>query len=433
MSHAENLPASQNAIGPSIEITSRDSTHTKSEMIDQALAMLVRYCRSQSWSGYDPYDGLKSPVARSFFFNNKFARTALTQLIKRSPVNLRPILGIKKAINPKGAAVSARAIMLLADREAVDLPGEVNEGSAYQPGGLEADFRFLISSLASLRNPNYQEACWGYDFDWQSRAFFAPKGTPNVVCTVFAGHAYLDWYERTGNEPVLLMATSSCRFLLDRLNRTEDSSGDCFSYTPLDHSRVHNVNLLAAEFLARTFAKTGIDEYRVAAERAVRFTVEKQRRDGSWFYGEAESQAWIDSFHTGFVLVSLKNLIEYLGRASEWRAALDRGYQFYEKRFFLADGRPGYYHDRLYPHDVHSAAQGVITFVELTDLMPNAKSMASRVVRWAIKELQDPAGFFYFQKHSLYTNKTPYIRWAQAWMLYALSLYLSRKWVSENV
>ena len=110
-----------------------------------------------------------------------------------------------------------------------------------------------------------------------------------------------------------------------------------------------------------------------------------------------------------------------------------RGYQFYEKRFFLADGRPGYYHDRLYPHDVHSAAQGVITFVELTDLMPNAKSMASRVVRWAIKELQDPAGFFYFQKHPLYTIKTPYMRWAQAWMLYALSLYLSRKWISENV
>jgi hypothetical protein len=192
------------------------------------------------------------------------------------------------------------------------------------------------------------------------------------------------------------------------------------------------VNLLAAELLARTFTKTGIDEYRDAAERATRFTVARQRRDGSWLYGEAESQAWIDSFHTGFALVSLKHLGEYLN-ATDWEAALEAGYQFYEKRFFLADGTPGYYHDRLTPHDVHSAAQGVITFVEMTDLMPNAKAMATRVARWAIDKLQDPTGYFYFQRHRFYAIKTSYMRWAQAWMLYALSLYLSRKRISENV
>lgn len=399
---------------------------------EHALSRLLRYCRSEAWAGYDPYDGLNSPIAHSFLFNNKFARTALTQLVKRSPFNLRPILGIKKALNPKGVAVAARAIMLLADRDGRRLPREVEDASEFQTDGVEADFSFLMSRLASLRSANYAEACWGYNFDWQSRAFFAPRGTPNVVCTVFAAHAYFDWYERTGSESVLEMAASSCRFLLDRLNRMKRTDGDCFSYTPLDHSRVHNVNLLAAELLARAFTKTGIDEYRDAAARAARFTLARQRRDGSWLYGEAESQAWIDSFHTGFVLVSLKHLIEYLD-ASGWKAALEAGYQFYEKRFFLADGTPAYYHDRLPPHDVHSAAQGVITFAEMTDLMPNAKARASRVMRWAIAKLQDPAGFFYFQRHRFYTIKTSYMRWAQAWMLYALSLYLSRNRISENV
>lgn len=399
---------------------------------EHALSRLLRYCQIESWAGYDPYDALNSPLAHSFLFSNKFARTALTQLVKRSPFNLRPILGIKKELNPKGVAVAARAIMLLADRGGRRLPLEVEDESEYHPDGVETDFSFLMNRLALLRSANYAEACWGYNFDWQSRAFFAPRGTPNVVCTVFAAHAYLDWYERTGSESVLEMATSSCRFLLDRLNRTKDSDGDCFSYTPLDHSRVHNVNLLAAELLARTFTKTGIDEYRDAAERAARFTLTRQRRDGSWLYGEPESQGWIDSFHTGFALVSLKHLIEYLN-AGGWKAALDAGYQFYEKRFFLADGAPGYYHDRLNPHDVHSAAQGVITFVEMTDLMPNAKAMASRVVRWTLDRLQDPTGFFYFQRHRFYTIKTSYMRWAQAWMLYALSLYLSRNRISENV
>lgn len=399
---------------------------------EQALSSLLRYCRGQSWVGYDPYDGLNSPLARLFLFRQRLARTALTQLVKRSPFNLRAILGIDKDLNPKGAALAARALMLLADREGCSLPLESEVGSKYHADGLAADFSFLMSQLASLRCADYEEACWGYTFAWQSRAFFAPRGTPNVVCTVVAAHAYLDWYERTGSEFVLQMAASSCRFLLDRINRTSDRDGECFSYTPLDRSRVHNVNLLAAELLARVFTKTGIEEYRDAAERAARYTLARQRADGSWHYGEAESQRWIDSFHTGFVLVSLKHLIECLDTRG-WRGALDAGYQFYEKRFFLADGTPGYYHDRLHPLDVHSAAQGVITFVEMTDLMPNAKAMASRVLRWAIDNFRDPTGFFYFQRHRFYTIRIPYMRWAQAWMLYALSLYLSRNRISENV
>ena len=402
------------------------------DVCEQAQSNLLRYCRNELWTGYDPYDGLNSPIAQSFLFNNRLARTALTQIVKRSPFNLRPILGITKGFNPKGAAVAARAIMLLADRDGFRVPDSVEGVTDYSGAGIEADFSFLMGRLASHRSPNYAEACWGYNFDWQSRVFFAPRGTPNAVCTVFAAHAYLDWYERTGSEAVLGVATSSCRFLLDRLNRTSATEGYCFSYIPRETSRVHNVNLLVAELLARTFSKTGIDEYRDAAEQAVKFSLSRQRRDGSWFYGEAESQQWIDSFHTGFTLVSLKHLIEFLDEGS-WKSALDGGYEFYERRFFLADGTPGYYHDRLYPHDVHSAAQGVITFAEMTDLMPNARAMAGRVAKWAINKLQDPKGFFYFQRHRFYTIRTSYMRWAQAWMLYALSLYLSRNRINGNV
>jgi hypothetical protein len=402
-------------------------------MIDDseiAFQSLLRYCRNESWVGYDPYDGLTSPIAR--IFNHRLPRTVLTQLIKRSPLNLRPVLGIAKEPNPKGLALAARALMLLADREGLALPAHITEEHDYKTTGVASDLNFLMSRLGKLKSDGYSEACWGYPFPWQSRVFFAPRGTPNAVCTVFAGLAYLDWYERTGSEFALEVARGSCRFVLDRLNRTKERDGDCFSYTPLDRSRVHNVNLLAAELLARTFTKVGIDEYREAALRAVRFTLGRQRPDGSWPYGESKSQSWIDSFHTGFVLVSLRHLSEYL-RVEGWKTALFQGYEFYQKRFFLADGTPAYYHDTLLPHDVHSSAQGLITFVEMTELMPNARVMAGQVVRWTIENLQSPTGFFYFQRHRFYTIKIPYMRWAQTWMLYALSLYLSRSRVSENV
>jgi len=401
------------------------------DVFEQALSKLLRYCRSESWVGYDPYDALSSPLARTLPFKNKFARTALTQLVKRNLFNLRPILGIDKGPNPKGIALAIRALFLQADMVGEKLllqPDKIVDAKET----LEADLSFLIRQLAALRSQDYAEACWGYNFDWQSRAFFAPRNTPNVVCTVFAAHAYLDWYERIRDEAVLEIVKSSCRFLLDRLNRWSEAGGECFSYTPLDHSRVHNVNMLAAELLARAFAATGIDEYREAALQATRYTLSRQKGDGSWLYGEDGSQSWIDSFHTGFILVSLKHLIELLDMPC-WQAALGAGYDFYEKRFFLADGTPGYYHDRLHPHDVHSAAQGIITFVEMTDLTPNAKEMAARVIRWSIDHLQDPGGFFYFQIHRFYTIKTSYMRWAQAWMLYALSLYLSRNRIIDNV
>ena len=405
---------------------------TAEQLAEQATTKLLRWCRGESWMGYDPYDGLNSPVARLWPMRNRVARTALTQLVKRSPINLRPMLRIHKAANPKGLALAGRAVLLLAARANETLPADLLDDAApstpmlsHSRDSLANDFRALLLKLMDMRSKGYEEACWGYNFDWQSRAFFAPRATPNAVCTVFAAHAFLDWHERSGSRDALRTGESSCRFLLDRLNRSNEADAFCFSYTPLDRSEVHNVNLLAAELLARAYRLTGKTEYGEASERAVRFTINHQREDGSWPYGESATQQWIDSFHTGFLVVSLKRIGDDLA-TNEWAEALRTAYEFYESRFFLADGTPAYYHDNLFPVDVHSAAQSVVTFTELMERMPSAREQAKRAVEWAIRNLQDSAGFFYFQRQRFYTIRTPHIRWAQAWMLYALSLYLSR-------
>jgi hypothetical protein len=354
---------------------------------------------------------------------------------------VRPALGIRKGLNAKGVALALRAVLLLSDELGEVAPPEARRGESKtgfremtaldRSMALERDFQFLTRSLASLRNDGYEEACWGYNFDWQSRAFFAPAGTPNVVCTAFAGQAYLDWFQRTGNEYAFEMAVSSCRFLLDRINRTRSSNGFCFSYTPLDKSRVHNVNLLAAELLARAHSFEPNEEFRDAALGAAGFTLSMQRDDGSWPYGESAAQRWIDSFHTGFVLVSLDNLSRDLG-GSLWGSSIERGFDFYRERFFLADCTPKYYHDKLYPIDVHSAAQAVITFLEMDRRFAGSTAMATGAMKWAVENLQSPRGYFYYRRGRLYTNKIPYIRWAQCWMLYALSLYLSRVILGDN-
>jgi len=290
------------------------------------------------------------------------------------------------------------------------------------PAGLDLDFRLLMKTLLSLKVRNYEEACWGYNFPWQSRAFYAPVGMPNVVCTTLAANAYLDWYEASRDERVLEVAASSGRFLLERINKTVDGDSFCFSYTPGDQTCVHNVNLMAAELLSRLYTITRSEEFREAAVSAAKFSINRQRPDGSWPYGEADNQGWIDSIHTAFILISLKRIIGFLDEPG-WRENLQAGYRFYANNFLLADGRPKYYHNKLFPVDAHSAAAAIIALVELSDSVPGSLEMAENVIGWALANLQDPTGYFYYQRRRFYTIKIPYFRWAQAWMLYALACY----------
>jgi hypothetical protein len=50
--------------------------------------------------------------------------------------------------------------------------------------------------------------------------------------------------------------------------------------------------------------------------------------------------------------------------------------------------------------------------------------LALSVLKWAMNNMWDTRGFFYFQKMPHFTVRTPFMRWSQAWMLLSLSLLL---------
>ncbi len=50
-----------------------------------------------------------------------------------------------------------------------------------------------------------------------------------------------------------------------------------------------------------------------------------------------------------------------------------------------------------------------------------ALEQAEKIALWALGNLRDGRGFFYYQRRRFYTVRTPHMRWSQAWMLYALS------------
>ena len=384
--------------------------------IEQAYGDLFEWCRSREFAGYDPFDALNSRVFQSTpFKHSRTARLIWTQAFKRSPLNLRPLALVPPQKNAKGVALFALAALANYRR--------------LKTIEAETDARELLDELWQMRIQGYSGAAWGYNFAWQSRNFFAPQGTPMIVPTAFAARALIEGHDAFNDDNYLQMARSSCDFILKDLKRTVESDEEvCFSYSPLDHTKIFNASLLAAETLATIGARTGETELCDLAVRAARYVVGRQREDGSWAYGAEAAQQWLDSFHTAYVLLSLSRIMKSSpGGGVELKPALQRGYEFWRERFFLADGWPKYYHDALYPVDAHAAATAIITLLELQELDRGAVSLARKVAAWAIHNLRDRRGFFYYQRRRFYTVRTPYMRWTQGWMLYALARLLEAK------
>ena len=379
--------------------------------IQDAFTQLFAWCRSHNFAGQDPFDALNSRLFQATpLKHSRWARVAWTQLVKRSPVNLRSIGLVPAGRNSKGIALFALAALA---NYRISKTGEA-----------EKEVRQLLDDLHSMRLQGWSGAAWGYNFDWQSRAFFAPRGTPTIVPTAFAARAFLEAAQAFEDETYLETARSVCDFILQDLARSEETDTEvCFSYSPGSVNRIYNASLLAAETLAGVAALTGEHELCRWAVKAGRYVVNQQKEDGSWVYGAAQNQAWVDNFHTAYLLTSLTRIITHCQGAhtTEFDEALLRGYRFWRTSFFLADGWPKYYHDGFYPADAHAAATAIITFLDLRGLDRDAMAWAQKIAHWSVRNMRDERGFFYYQRRRFYTVRTPFMRWTEGWMLYALA------------
>lgn len=388
-------------------------------MIDlqSAYDELFSWCKQHDFAGHDPFDALNSRVFRATpLAQSRTARLLWTQFVKRSPSDIRRIACVPPQRNAKGIALFALA--------------QLANFRRLKAKNAELDLRDFLDGLLSMKLEGYRGAAWGYNFDWQSRNFFAPRDTPTIVPTAFAARAFIEaghcFHER--DDRYQRIARSVCDFIMNDLPRSVDNESElCFSYAPKSDTRIFNASLLAAEVLASVGKLTGEVELCDNAKRAARFVVNNQRADGSWFYGVEPAQSWIDNFHTAYNLFSLKRIIEATASQAEFEPALERGYQYWKQNFFLADGWPKYYHGDPYPADAHAAASAIVTFLECGHLDREASRMARNIASWTIRNLRDSRGYFYYQKRRFYTVRKPYMRWTQAWMLYALARLLEEK------
>lgn len=391
----------------------------------EILSQLTKYCIDTGFKGYDPFDGLNSRFFDFFpiFRKSDFFKLAWIQFFKRSPINFRKIAGIKKDYNPKGLGLFLSAYCNLYKKN--------------QDQEILERIRFFISQIKKQQSTGYSGACWGYNFDWQSKAFFQPKGTPSVVVTSFVGCSLLDAYEITQDPELISIARSACNFVMKDLRRSYDDEGDfSFSYSPLDQTQVYNASLLGVRLLCRTYAFTKEPSLLEESRKAVAFVCRRQQENGSWTYSPLPFHSWIDNFHTGYILECIYTY-QTISKDDSFKKQLDKGLEFYLTTFFETSGFPGYYSHSKYPADMHNTAQLIVTLSKM-GLLNREKELIERVLQWSFKHMFDKKrGYFYYYKEKYFTIKIPYIRWTEAWMFLGLSHFLlnnaKENYISESI
>lgn len=385
---------------------------TKSRL-EYILKQVHHWSSRQNFRGYNKHDGLNSPLLRFLLGWGKWPRIIAIQSVMRSPINIRPLLGIKKTYNPKGLALFSQSFFDLYD---------ATSDQQYLVAA-----QSLLDLLTEIKSPGqWSGNCWGYHYPWQDPGFYAPTNTPNAVVTSFVCEAFLDGYNATGITAYLDTVASAIEFFFSDLTILKDTPDElCLAYMPLPMSmRVMDVSILIGAVIARYSLYSGNTEYREKADRLVRYVVNQQTDYDAWFYTDPPQDSHIthDNYHTGFILDALAR---YMAATDDkgYTNCYRSGLEYYANHLFNNDGSPRWMNDKDYPHDIHGSAQGIITFSRHQTEYPG---LADKIASWAVENMYHKEGRFYYQETRYFKKRFTLFRWCNAWMFRALAtLYKS--------
>lgn len=394
---------------------------TEIEFIEKSFLALKNYCENEDYKGWDPYDGLNSKFFQSTPLKDwGLARLVWIQCFKRSPINLRRLLGVPKGYNSKGLGLFLSGYCNLYK---LAVRGDIRFGS-------ETEIMEIITRIADLlveiKNNDYSGACWGYNFDWQSKAFFLPKDTPTVVATCFVVEALVEAYEITHNKVYLDVVLSSADFVVNDLNRIDKPDMSfMFSYSPLDNQAVYNATLLGTKILSLVYSYSKNEKLKGLAYKSAKAVCDLQNEDGSFPHSDQIGQSWRDNFHTGFKLDSLI-VYQKLCSDNSFIVNIDKGFKYWVDSYFDHESGFSYYYDRGMARslvDLHCAAQA-LSLLYRVGKSNQYNSLMNKIVMWSVDNMQSKKGSFDFQKNGYLRNKVVYMRWPNAWMFYGVSYWL---------
>ena len=375
-----------------------------SPTVEEILVTALKWAENRDYSGWDYADGLSSPVARYVNYSN-IGKLALQEGIKRFPLNIRPLFCVPQRRSFKGAA-----LFLMANLWTYDC----TENPQYLAAATE-----LGNWL--LDNQNSESFGWGHNHALQTLSGTIPRNTPSVVTTGFVTEALLALGAYRTIPFLDGLPEQVETFVLEDLAYTRTKHGATISYRKNGKRppKIVNANALGGKLLCSIAAGCDRPDLLDLAEPLFEYVASEQTAAGGWQYADPPSTSHLsmDPHHNGFILDSFLAFRD-VANSDQFNEVISTGFDCFREHLFEPTGAPRWDEKKAYPHDIHAAAQGIITATKIGDF-----EFATRVIDWTVSSLYHPEGRFGYRVGRYYTRKYTLMRWAQAWMCYALAHY----------
>lgn len=272
----------------------------------------------------------------------------------------------------------------------------------------------------------YRHAGWGYPFDWVTRNGVMKAQTPLITSTPYAYEAFAAVHRLDGEARWLQVMQSAAEHAFTEIpdHALSDDEATC-AYNPHDTEfRVINASAYRAFLLFAAAQQFNRDDYRMTAQRNLKYVLRAQKPDGSWPYATDGVRNFVDHFHTCFVLKALAKIEAITGDAAVSQA-IQAGVTYYAKQLFDAAGlpRPFAVAPRLtiYKHELYDYAECINLATLLRGRFPVlderlATTLADLFARWRKAD-----GSFRSRKLMLGWDNVPMHRWAQAQLFRSLA------------
>lgn len=291
----------------------------------------------------------------------------------------------------------------------------------------------FLEVLKKTRCPGYKHYCWGYPFHWETIRGTIREGTPLITTVPYVYEAFREvWQIDKKDEWFQIMKSIAMHGLEDYRDFETSASASTCSYTPDPKQSVGvvNANAYRAFLLTRAAEDFSNEDFRKAAQRNLNFVIESQNADGSWYYAIDGKRAFIDHFHTCFVLKALMK-IEQISRDKACTEAIEKGIGYYTRNLFDHDGLPKPFSRRprltVYRRELYDYAECINVASLLKGRFPELDHRLSTVLNDLLNVWQSRDGSFRSRRLLVGWDTTPMHRWAEAQLFRSLCLLLLRE------
>jgi hypothetical protein len=290
----------------------------------------------------------------------------------------------------------------------------------------------FLEILEETRCRGYDDFCWGYPFDWETRTGTMREGTPLITTLPYAYEAFSQVYAIDQDRrwlPIMRSIAAHAFKCYRDLDIAPDTASCAYTPAPDDPCGVVNASAYRAFLLTKAGTELSEPRYLEAARRNLNFVLASQNADGSWYYSTDGTRDFVDHFHTCFVLKALAK-IEQLTGCPRCAKAIDRGVAYYVRHLFDPHGLPVPFSRAprltVYRHELYDYAECINLAVLLHGRFPELDRILSAVITDLLVRWQRADGSFRARQLLIGWDNVPMHRWAQSQVFRSLCFFLSR-------